>query len=94
MLLRILGFIVLFFIGVSIAMDASQKGIRFPILWFIGCLFFPIVVIPAYFIFMRKKDYTYTAKPLTSNTILCTKCGAENNPRNEKCSKCDNQLSI
>jgi len=77
-------------------MDSQNKKGNFfiPYLWLAAALFFPVIAIPAYFILKIVKPTTQITNKENGKTILCPKCGKENNLLQSVCCFCNNQLNI
>ena len=66
-------------------------------LWLLASLFFPVIVIPIYFILNIKKSLSNAsgeAAAVNEPDDFCPKCGDGISKNDQTCSKCGNQLNI
>ncbi len=95
--MQIIFLILITIVALWVFYDAKSSGYNLFIayLWTFGVLFFPLFVLPVYFlqkvfrlkIFINKKNKE-------TNMVLCSKCGKENEIINKICLFCKNELVL
>lgn len=91
--------ILLFFVVITsifIYFDAKKQGYlgSTAYLWMLSSLFFPILVIPFYFVLTFKKRFLSNQNSVTESSIFCPKCGESVSQEDTVCPHCGNSLSL
>ena len=95
--MHILFLILITFVAIWVFYDSKASGysILFSYLWTFGVLFFPLFVLPVYFLQKIFKLKLFTNFQIgKKELVLCSKCGKENNNLSKTCSYCNNELII
>ena len=86
-------------VSLYIYFDARKKGYAptTAYIWLIAALFFPIIVIPFYFLFNFRKSLGKHAGSKGNESLLdsfCPKCGEAVSKQDEICPHCGNKLNF
>lgn len=86
-------------VSLFIYYDARKKGYTTTTayMWLIAALFFPIIVIPFYFLFNFRKSLDKRSRTKSHENPLdsfCPKCGEAVSKHDEDCPHCGNKLNF